>query len=634
MHAFRFPRANPLRLCVQRLKSPISLSGLMAASSPIPVPGKIVAGPGAFLTAAIIGGITLLVFGGAIHCGFLRLDDDMYVTANPHVSGGWSFPGISYAFSTTEGGSWMPVTWLSYLADTSLWGSGAAGYHATNVILHSVNAGLLFLGLLLLTGETGAAAFVALLFAVHPLRLESVVWIAERKDVLSGFFFMLLLIAYAAWVGKRGYGRGFIVFLCLLLGLMAKPMLVTAPLLLLLLDLWPLRRSGFTWREIRKNLVPLFTEKTPLLPLSFAFCAGTVVAQRAAGAVAQSDMGNAQLFRVADNYWFYLGKILWPDHLNVLYPIVPLTSGPGVLAVAALFGGTAVILLSMPRQPWLTVGWLWFLIALIPVIGVVPIGSTWVADRYTYLPSIGVAIILVWAGRSLRHWLGDSLLVAAGCLTVLLLGCLTRYDLLRWRDSFTLLEDSAKKGGHWGAYLNLGLVCAESNDHRAAVDWYSRAISANSDLAEGYYDRANSWRSLGEPTRAREDYSRAIDLKPGYAEAYNNRGSLSAAQAQWDAAIADLDRAIDAQPGYVEALVNRAHVYQELGRFPEAIRDYNTALACRPASASLYHDRAVAYLQVKDYERAWQDLRRCRELGLLPNPELVRRLEAESGRTQ
>jgi protein O-mannosyl-transferase len=621
---------------VRRVEHRVSLSGLMAACRSTSPVGKVVAGRKAFVIAVVIGGLTLLVFWSATRCGFLRLDDDMYVTANPHVSAGLTLHGVGYAFTTTEGGSWMPLAWLSYLLDASVWGNNAAGYHATNILLHAASASLLFLGLLIMTGEMWLAAFVALFFAVHPLRVESVVWVADRKDVLSGLFFMLILVSYAGLAGKPGRLRGVAIFLFLSLGLMAKPMLVTAPLLLLLLDVWPLRRTGTSWREFKASLPALIVEKTPLLLLSLAFCVTTVLAQSATGAVAKSELGAPQILRVADNYLFYLGKIFWPDKLNVLYPTAPLSLQRGAMALALLLAITVATLRWARTMPWLVAGWCWFLGGLLPVIGVIPIGSAWVADRYTYLPSIGIGFMLAWTARSLvpKTRAGSNALVAAACLTIAVLASMTVRNLPRWQDSLSLFSDSVSKGGHFGAYQNLGVACAEKGDHEAAIGYYTRAIASNPASVDAYYNRANSFQALGDVERAILDYSRAVEMKPTYAEAYNNRGSLAASKGQYEQAISDFTRAISLHPGYSEALANRGHAYQEEGRYHDAIQDYDAAIAAKPDFAAAYHDRAVAFLQVKDYEHAWQDVRVCRRLGLTPNPDLVRRLEAESAQRE
>ena len=588
------------------------------------------------LLAALIGGLTLSVFWGATRCGFLNLDDDMYATANPQVNRGLTLRGIAYAFTTVEGGSWMPLTWLSYLLDASVWGDNAAGYHATNILLHAASASLLFLALVMLTRELWLSAFVALFFALHPLRVESVIWIAERKDVLSGLFFMLTLASYSHFAGKAGRARGTITFLCLLFGLMAKPMLVTVPLLLLLLDFWPLGRMGSSWVEIKATLPVLIIEKIPLFLLSAAFGTITILAQSSAGAVAKSELGAPQILRVPDNCLFYLGKIFWPDNLNVLYPITPLFTGRVAIAFVLILAVTVAALLWARTRPWLVVGWFWFLGVLFPVIGVVPIGSTWVADRYTYLPSIGIGLLLAWTVRSLvpKTRAGVNALVVGAVLTIAVLAYVTLENIPRWHDSLSLFSDSVRKGEHSGAYQNLGVACAEKGDHETAIGHYTRALALNPDSVDSYFNRANSFQALGDADRALADYSRAIEMKPAYAEAYNNRGNLSAAKGQYDRALGDFSRAISLRAGYAEALANRAHAYQAMGSYREAIQDYDAAIAAKPGFAAAYHDRAAAFYQARDYARAWEDLRVCRRLGLTPNPELVRRLKTDSGKRE
>ena len=488
----------------------------------------------------------------------------------------------------------MPLTWLSYLLDASVWGNNAAGYHATNILLHAASASLLFLALVMLTRRLWPSAFVALFFALHPLRVESVIWIAERKDVLSGLLFMLTLAGYARFTGKT---RGAITFLCLLLGLMAKPILVTVPVLLLLLDFWPLGRMGSSWAEMKAKLPALITEKIPLFLLAAAFGAITILTQSSVSAIAKSELGTTQILRIPDNYLFYLGKILWPDNLNVLYPIAPVSPGRASLALALILVVTVAALLRTRTGPWLVVGWFWFLGGLFPVIGVVPIGSTWVADRYTYLPSIGIGLMLAWTVGSLvpKTRAGTNALVVGAVLTVVALGCVAFRNIPRWHDSLSLFSDAVTKGGHPGAYQNLGVACAEKGDHETAIGHYTRALAINPNSVETSYNRANSRPTLGDADRAFADYSRAIELKPAYAEAYNNRGSLFAATGQYDRALGNFTRAIGLRPGYAEALANRAHAYQVKGRYREAIQDYDGAIAAKPGFATVYHDRAAAF---------------------------------------
>jgi tetratricopeptide (TPR) repeat protein len=587
----------------------------------------------AVLAAVLIGGATLAVFWGAIACAFVNLDDDLYVYDNPFVREGLTLRGVAYAVKSVEGGSWMPLTWVSYMLDAQLWGTGPAGYHATNVILHALSASLLFLALRRMTGVFWPCAFAAALFAVHPLRVESVVWIAERKDVLSGVFFMLTLIAYAQYAAKPGKLRMAGTLVCLLLGLMAKPMLVTVPALLLLLDGWPLRRAGNHWPELKVRLPALLVEKTPLWVLSAAFSILALGTQSWTGAVAESELGHGQILRVAENYLFYLGKIFWPADLNVLYPITPVVPFRAIAALAALVAISLVSLRWSRLRPWFTVGWFWFAVSLLPVIGVVPIGSTWVADRYTYLPSIGIGLLVAWGANALLPLTLQGRVSAAVGAALIVAGCgwVTLKNIPRWKDSSTLFSDSISKGAHPGAYQNLGIALAERGDYENAIAHYTRALELEPRAAEACYNRGLAFQARGDAERALADYSQAIELRPAYAEAHNNRGNLHAARGEFEAAIRDFTQAIALRPDYTEALANRGRARQEVGKYSEAAEDYSRAIATRPDFALAYHDRAVIFYHLKDYERAWSDLRTCRQLGLTPNPELVRRLEADSG---
>jgi len=586
--------------------------------------------------AGLMGAATVALFWSATRFEFLNLDDDMYVHGNSHVHGGMTVKGLTYTVTTTEGGSWMPLTWLSYLLDAQLWGDKPAGFHATNILLHAVAAVLLFLALRMMTREVWPSAMAAAVFAVHPLRLESVVWIAERKDVLSGVFFMLTLIAYARYAAKPGTARLAVTLLCLAIGLMAKPMLVMLPFLLLLLDVWPLRRTETDLRTMKTKSPALVLEKIPLFVVSLIFAVITYLSQSAAGAVVgESSSDEWRLLRIADNYGFYLAKLFWPTQLNVLYAITPLSIGRAALALALLLGITLIVLRLLPKRAWLAVGWLWFLGLLVPVIGLVPVGSTWVADRYTYLPSVGICVMFAWT-----MWTSVSKLqsrfkpMLASLLIPIALATLTIRNLPRWQSSITLFSDAVSKGEHPGAHQNLGVALAGQGDFETAIAHYTRSLELNPQSAEACYNRANAFRAQEKLDPALADYTRAIELKPSYAEAFNNRGSLHAAAGQFDAAIRDFTQAIALRGDYTEALANRGHAYLETGRLREAVGDYSKAIAAKPDFASAYHDRAVVFYQFKDYDRAWADLRACRKLGVTPNPELIRRLEADSGKRE
>jgi len=585
----------------------------------------------------LVSGLTLVVFWAGTNCDFVNLDDDLYVFENPHLRHGLSWAGLRYAWTTTAGGSWMPVTWISFLLDHALWGDAPGGYHATNILLHALNAGLLCGALFKMTRQLWPGAVAAALFAVHPLRVESVIWIAERKDVLSGLWFALTLLAYARYVARPGRARMVLTTVCLLCGLMAKPILVTLPLLLLLLDVWPFARLTAGAGPLSQRLRRLVVEKVPLFLPCAVVAAVTLATQVAAGAVLRgADAGLQRVLRVADNHLFYLEKLFWPHKLNVLYPVFPLSTGRAVWAAGCLALVSLAALGQRRCRPWLAVGWFWFLTLLSPVSGWVPIGPTWVADRYAYLPSVGIALMLAWTGWEVAAQSRPARRAVAGAAVLLVgaLACLTVGNLPRWRDSRSLFADAVNKGEHPGAHLNLGVALSRQGQLAAAVEHFSRALQLNPASADAWYNRANALVQLGQPDRAVADFARAIELAPHHAAAHNNRGNLYAAQGRLDLAIEDFNRAIALRPEYAEALLNRARAYLGLSRFREAVADYSAAIALRPHLAAAYHDRAVAHYRLQDYARAWADVRTCRELGLTPNAELVRALEAASGQRQ
>ncbi|MSU58332.1 MAG: tetratricopeptide repeat protein [Pedosphaera sp.] len=377
-------------------------------------------------------------------------------------------------------------------------------------------------------------------------------------------------------------------------------------------------------------------EKIPLFAVSLVFAVVTFASQSAAGAVVgKSSPDEWRLLRIADSYGFYLGKIFWPGPLNVLYPITPLSFGRAAIAFALVLGITIIVLRWLRNRAWLAVGWLWFLGLLVPVIGLVPVGSTWVADRYTYLPSAGICVMFAWAMWTTASKPQSQFnFMLAALLIPIVLATVTIRNLPRWQSSIALFSDAVSKGDHPGAHQNLGAALAEEGDFETAITHYTRALELNPQSAEACYNRANAFRAREKLDRALADYTRAIELKPAYAEAFNNRGSLHAARGQFDPAIRDFTQAIALRADYTEALANRGHAYLEMGKYREAVDDYSKAVATKPDFTSAYHDRAVAYFNLKDFDRAWADIRACRKLGLSPSPELIRRLETDSGRRE
>src|SRR5215469_302268 len=346
--------------------------------------------------------VTLLVYVPVFQARFIGFDDDEYVFANPHVLSGITLANLRWAFVTNHAGNWHPITWISLMLNSQYFGSSAAAFHAVNLLLHIANTLLLFLWLYGAAGAKWRGALVATLFALHPLHVESVAWIAERKDVLSTLFWMLALLVYTDYAKNGRISHYFFALLLFVIGLMAKPMLVSLPLVLLLLDYWPLGRFA------ARSTLQLLIEKLPFLAFSIASSAVTLFAQHRAHAIISMDV--FPIFLRAQNATFayiaYIGKLFWPRGLAVLYPYDRHPSLLlAVLSLATLVIVSAAAILIRRHKPYVVTGWFWFLITLAPVIGIVQVGSQAMADRYTYIPLIGLFIILAWGGRDTLNWL-------------------------------------------------------------------------------------------------------------------------------------------------------------------------------------------------------------------------------------
>jgi Flp pilus assembly protein TadD len=632
--------------------------------TPVPVQRRVVSPKwlALFLAAA-----TFALFASALSCEFVDYDDNLYVFDNARVKGGLSVEGLVYAFQTFDGGSWMPLTWISHQLDVSLFGVHPAGSHLTSVLFHAASAALLFLALNRMTGFLWRSAFVGAVFACHPLRVESVVWIAERKDVLSTFFFMLGLLAYARHAAKPAGKRLMAVFCCLLLGLLSKPMLVTFPFVLLLLDLWPLGRMGKNMMELRANLWPLCREKIPFLLLVVFFAVLTFATQQQTGGVAAFQAAlHFKLLRVAENYLFYLGKFFWPAQLSVLYPTPKMVTWHAVGCLVILASLTWLAVRWMFRFPWFFACWLWFLVALLPVIGLVHIGYITVADRYSYVPTVGLTILVAWvAGTPVQHRPRLRWQVAAlGVALPVICAAVTYANLPRWRNSLTLFEDAVAKGEHEVSLSSLGYCYNTLGDFDGGIAACNRAIELAPDYTDALNNRGLGFNGKGNFDRAIEDFNRAIELDPtkpisynnrgiarlnqgdleravqdftaaigydpDYAVAWNNRAAARNQQGKYIQVIADASKAIELSPRFAGAYNNRGTAYSGLGDSRRALADYNRVIELDPSFAPGFNNRAGAYFALKEYDRAWADIRHCRELGGQPHPGLVNDLEKAS----
>lgn len=519
----------------------------------------------ATLIAAALVAATLALFAPAFGNDFVNYDDPLYVTENRPVQAGLTWAGVGWACTTTTAANWHPLTWLSLQLDASLHGTESAwGFRVTNVLLHAAGAAVLFLALRRATGLLWRPALVAALFAVHPLHVESVVWIAERKDVLSGLFWMLTLLAYVCYTERPGARRYLLVLAAFGLGLLAKPMLVTLPCVLLLLDYWPLRRP---WAP------RLVWEKLPLLALSAAACVVTVFAQQAGGAV--RTLASVPLWLRVENtlvsYVQYVVKAVRPIDLAVFYPYpAAVPAWQALAAGAGLAVVTAVAVRLRCRCPYLLIGWLWFLGTLVPVIGLVQVGEQALADRYSYIPLIGLFLAAVWGGAdALARWRAAG---AKGVLAGLILAffsLLTVAQSLYWHDSVTLWE-------------------------------HARAVTPPNAVAENSLGTALEER--GNITRAARHYAEAMRLAPENADyRYNFAGAL-AEQKQLEAAVHEYEAALRIAPDHVQSHINFALLLARTGQTARAIEHFRLA-------GEVYARRGEAEASAAAFRSA-EDLRR------------------------
>ena len=571
--------------------------------------------------------------------GFVNFDDDHYIRHNPALKPGLTPDSVRWAFTTGYGANWFPLTWLSWLLDVTLFGLDPRGFHATSLALHAANVVLLFLLLARATGQPWPSAFVAGTLGLHPLHVESVAWAAARKDVLSGLFWLLATTAYLRHAERPRARSLALVAVLLALGLMSKPVLVTLPFALLLLDAWPLRRLPIErWDGAR--LRALVAEKLPLVALVAAASVVTFAVQRRAGAVASAEalpLG-ARALNACVSYVLYLRDAFWPASLAPYYPH-PGESLPVALALASgalLVALTALAFVKRAAAPFAFVGWLFYLGTLVPVIGLVQVGEQARADRYSYLPLAGIAIAIAWTLRSLP--LDGRALRAVGALSLAAAGLITWWQVRVWHDSATLFEHTLRVTGPNGfAHLNLGIARLETGRVGEAVHELEAAVRLHPGSAEGHAALGEALARAGrhadaathfelalrlDPTLARVHaaYGRslalrgdrgsalghlreAIALDPAAAEPHANLGALLLETAE-PGALEHLARAVELAPELVSARANWGRALLRAGRHREAEEQLRAALALGPGDAALLRELATAELGTRDFERA------------------------------
>jgi Flp pilus assembly protein TadD len=546
-----------------------------------------------WIIAALLAGGTALLFAHVAVHPFLYFDDNRYVTENPVVQAGLSWRGLGWAFTTLHASNWHPLTWLSHMLDVQLFGLNPGGHHLVNVAFHAANAALLFLVLARMTGARGRSAFVAILFAIHPLHVESVAWVAERKDVLSTFFGLLALGAYARYAERPSLRAYALVALGFAASLLAKPMWVTFPLLLLLLDFWPLRRI-----EGRRPLGWLLLEKVPLLAFALASSVVTMVAQNHGGAMTGDQLGlGPRLGNAAISYAKYLGKTFWPEPLAIFYPH-PGDAIPIAQAFAAgllLCALTAAALWQARRLPWLAVGWLWFLGTLVPVIGLVQVGGQAMADRYTYLPIVGLFIAIAWgAHHLLGTWRNGLPLRAMAALTTVVLCAATWRQLGFWDDHDKLFHHTIEvTPDNAIAQATLAEGLRHEGRFDDALPHAEEAARINPYSAKHWNNLAMLHMDMGRLEQARDELLQSTKVEPAYALGWSNLGQVELDLGQLDAAIQAFQEAIRLAPEDGKAWNRMGQVQLRLGDAQGAIAAFRQAVRLQPDYAAAWTNLAI-----------------------------------------
>ncbi len=530
------------------------------------------------ITAIILLALAVVLpFARVLWHDFITLDDPTYVTSNEQVKQGLSLAGIKWAFTSVRGANWHPITWISHMLDYQLFGNNPMCHHLMNLLIHLANTLLLFLVLLRMTGEVWRSTFVAALFGVHPLHVESVAWIAERKDVLSSLFWILTMWAYSRYTQSPGTKTYLLVVIFFAIGLMSKPMLVTLPFVLLLLDYWPLERiiipksqSSATSAKLRVILI----EKIPLVFLSCASCFATIYAQNQGGAIGSLEQfkPGVRLANAIVVYITYILKTIWPNHLIVYYPH-PGSNLPVWQVLASGFSIALITLLAVMlrrKHKYLTVGWLWYLGTLVPVIGIIQVGMQAMADRYTYIPLIGIFMLIAWgvpeiakcqkiSKEATKNLVGFPILKFAAILTILALGICTYIQVGYWKDSFTLFNHViAVCPKNAVAHYNLGVALVNKGDAQSAL----------------------------------LEFRKALSIKPGYPDAWYNVGVL----------------------------------LQNQGKIDEAIKSYRQAIELDPTLVQARNNLAIMLFVKGKYTEAWEEVHACEEYGFQPHPDFIKAL--------
>jgi protein O-mannosyl-transferase len=566
---------------------------------------------------------------------FINFDDDIYVTDNENVKRGLTTGGIKWAFQFNDKGYWQPLTWLSHMADCELFGLDPTWHHIHSLVIHLANSILLFLILYRMTGRFYRSAFVTLLFAIHPLNVDSIAWIAERKNLLSTFFWMVSLLLYGEYVKRPNLSGYMLTLISFLLGLMVKPMLVTLPFVFLLFDFWPFKRTryflhqgrGFETTEGEKltfqktATLKLIIEKIPFFVLSFGAVGVAILSTQHIDNMVAADtvpmtlrIGNALV-----SYVSYIDKMILPFHLAVYYPFPETVSLWSALGAGVFLVVVSVLFLGYSNnRPYLVVGWFWYLGTLIPVIGIVQ-GGLWpaMADRWAYVPLIGLFIIISWGLTDIAvkwHHRKTALIILAFSIIVYFTAA-TRIQLQHWENSAVLFEHAlAVTKNNYVVQNNLGNALAKGGNLHDATTHYREAIRLRPDYAKAYNNLGIALAKQGKIKDAIRQYSVAIRLNSNYAQAYNNLGASLTEQGEIKEAIQKYNRALELKPYYAEAHNNLGVALKKQGHTTEAAEHYYKALRLDPWYAAPHYNLGLAFFQFGKVEKAVYHFRKALQI--------------------
>jgi len=570
------------------------------------------------LVYAVLTVVTLAVYGQVHQFNFVNFDDNVYVTENHHIQSGITRDSVRWAFNEhgrNYAGLWTPLLWLSFMLDYEFYGLNAGGYHLTNLMLHIMSTLLLFWLFNRMTGAVWKSAFVAAFFALHPLHVESVAWVTERKDVLSAFFWMLTLCLYVRYAEKPDVKKYLLVLFAFGMALMSKPMVITLPGVMILLDYWPLGRfkSG-----VGKALRWQFMEKAPFFILS-------AVAYFVIITSPQPDWERYPFYSRLMNgpvaLINYLGKTFWPHDMAVFYPFpahIPLWQVSGASALLILI--TIFVIVTAKRMPYLFAGWMWFSLTIFPVSGMVyQIWLCAMTDRYHYLPSIGIAVMLAWGAGSLFS--GEAarrrILFPAGIIFLALLSWITWKQCGYWKNSYVLFSHALRvTENNFLAHNNLGLALASRGKYDDAIRQYHQALGIKPDHLQSLNNRGNAYLAIRDYRNALGDYNKVISINPNIADTYYNRGLVYTSLGLNLQAIADYHKSVSLNPDFANAYNNRAFVYVRLGDYRCALEDYNEVLRLNRGHADALNNRAFVHLQTGNIGAGCDDAQRACAMGV------------------